>query len=117
MTSQEQENIKAALAVTSSKDHPITVLDAYTAMEFYHFADSSEAFFELSSVSLAHLFFVNVRCKQDQYDRMDADEKKTWNESQMKKIRRLTKTVLIEALVKAVRVRYHFHLSSTADTL
>lgn len=86
-------------------------------MEFYHFADSSEAFFELSSVSLAHLFFVNVRCKQAQYDRMDADEKKAWSQSQMKKIRRLTKTVLIEALVETVRVRYHLHLSSTTNIL
>jgi hypothetical protein len=86
-------------------------------MEFYHFADSSEAFFELSSMSLAHLFFVNVRCKQAQYDRMNADGKKAWNESQMKKIRRLTKTALIDALVEAVRVRYHLHLSSTTDVL
>lgn len=117
MTSQEQENIKAALAVTGSNEYPITVSDAYTAVEFYHFADSSDAFFELSSVSLAHLFFVNVRCKQVQYNRMDADEKKTWNESQMKKIRKLTKTVLIEALVEAVRVRYHLYLSSITDAL
>lgn len=85
-------------------------------MEFYHFADSSDAFFELSSVSLAHLFFVNVRRKQVQYDDMDANEKKTWNESQMKKIRRLAKTALIKALVEAVRVYYHLRLSSATDT-
>lgn len=85
-------------------------------MEFFHFADSSEAFFNLTSTSLAHLYFVKVLCKPSEYDRMDADKKKTWNESQMKKIQRLTKTSLIEALVEAVRVHYHLHLSSTTDT-
>lgn len=86
-------------------------------MEFYRFANSSNDFFELSSVSLAHLYFVNVRCKQAQYDRMDADEKKTWNESQMKSIRRLTKAKLIEALVDAVRVHYDLTSSTTTDAL
>ncbi len=105
------------LAVTSSKEYPIFVSDAYTAMDFYRFADSSDAFFELSSRSLAHLYFVNAQCKPAQYARMDADEKKTWNESQMKKIRRLTKKELIEGLMEAVRVRYPLHLSTTTDTL
>jgi hypothetical protein len=109
LTLQEQENINAAFAVTGS--------DAYTAMEFYRFADSPKAFYELSSTSLAHLYFMNFQRKPAQYDHMDADEKETWNESQMKKIRRLTKKVLIEALVEAVRVLYHLHLIATTDTL
>jgi hypothetical protein len=104
LTSQERGNIDAALATTGSRESPISVSDAYTAMEFYRFADSSEAFFELSSVSLAHLYLFIVQHKSDQYDHMNADEKKTWNESQMKKIRRRTKKALIDALMGAVRV-------------
>jgi hypothetical protein len=111
LTSREQENIEAALAVTSSNESPIFISDAYTAMEFYLFAESSEAFHELSSISLAHLYFVNAQCKPVQYDHMGADEKKTWSLSQMKKIRRLPKKKLIDALVEAVRAHYHFPLS------
>jgi hypothetical protein len=112
LTSQEEENIKAAHEITES---PIS--DAYTAMEFYRFADSSDVFFELTSVSLAHLYFVNVQRKQAQWDHMDVAEKKTWNESQMKKVRNLKKGKLVEALVEAVRVCYNLHLSTTTDTL
>lgn len=108
MTPQEQENIKAALAITGSEESPISVSDAYTAMEFYLSADSDEDFLELSSASLAHLYFVKVQYKPIEYDRMNADDKQTWNKSQMKKIRKLTKKSMIEALVEAVRV--HFHL-------
>lgn len=76
-------------------------------MEFYLSADSAEDFHELSSASLAHLYFVKVKyqCKPDEYDQMNAGEKQTWNESQMKQIRRLTKKKMIGALVEAVRAR------------
>lgn len=78
-------------------------------MEFYLFADSAEDFFELSSASLAHLYFVKVqcRCKPIGYDHLNADDKQAWNESQMAKIRKFTKKKMIEALVEVVRVRYH----------
>jgi len=88
LTTQEQENIKAALVITGSQESPISISDAYTAMEFYLSAVSTEDFFELSSVSLAHLYFVKVQCqhKPIEYNHMDADEKKAWNKSQIKKI-------------------------------
>jgi len=107
LTAPEQENIEAALAITGSQEFSISVSDAYTAMEFYLSADSAEDFFELSSASLAHLYFVKVRCKPIEYDRMDADEKQTWNKSQMKTIRKLTKKKMIEALVEVVCAYYH----------
>lgn len=74
-------------------------------MEFYLSADSAEDFFELSSASLAHLYFVKVQCRSRpiEYDHMKADEKQTWNKSQMEKIRRHTKKKMIEALVEEVR--------------
>src|SRR5712672_2367349 len=97
LTPQEQENIKAALLITGSQESPISVSDAYTAMEFYLSADSADDLFELSSASLAHLYFVKVRsqCKPDGYDDMSADKKKTWNKSQMKTIRNYTKNKMI----------------------
>lgn len=109
LTTQEQENIEAALAITGSQESPISVSDAYTAMEFYICADSAEDFFELSSASLAHLYFVKVRypCKPIEYEDMNAAEKQTWNKSQMRRIRQFTKKKMIEALVLAVRAHYH----------
>jgi hypothetical protein len=109
LTTQEQENIEAALTITGSQESPISVTDAYTAMEFYLSADSAEDFFELSSASLAHLYFVKVqcRCRPIEYDRMNADEKQIWNKSRMKKIRNFTKKKMIGALVEAVRMHCH----------
>ena len=109
MTTQEQENIEAALAITSLQESPISVSDAYTAMEFYLSADSAKDFSELSSASLGHLYFVKVQCqcKPIEYDLMNADKKRTWNKSQMKKIQMLMKKKMIEALVDVVRVHYH----------
>jgi|HubBroStandDraft_3_1064219.scaffolds.fasta_scaffold132879_2 hypothetical protein len=54
-------------------------------MEYYLFADSPDIFYELSSESLAHLYFMKVQGKP------------------LKAIRRLTKKKLIEALMNAVR--------------
>jgi hypothetical protein len=103
LTSQEQDNIDAALANIGSDESPISVSDAHTAMEYYLFADSAKAISELSNASLAHLYFVKVQRKPVGYDRMDADEKQTWVNSRMKTIRRRTKKELVEALVEAVR--------------
>lgn len=89
-------------------------------MEFYLYADCAQDFFKLSSASLAHLYFVKIRsqCKPTGYDLMDADEKQTWNKSQMKTIRRYKKKTMIDALVEAVRAHYHliWVLQLTVDT-
>lgn len=53
-------------------------------MEYYLFADSPDAFYELSTESLAHLYFMKVQGKP------------------LKAIRKLAKKKLIEALMKAV---------------
>ena len=108
MTIDERANVEAALAITGSESSPISVSDAYTAMEFYLSADSTEDFFQLSSTSLAHLYFVKVQCqcKSVEYDKMNTDEKRTWSKAQMKKIQNLTKAKMIDALVTAVRVLY-----------
>jgi hypothetical protein len=105
LTSQEQDNIDVALANIGSNDSPISVSDAHSAMEYYLFADSAKAISELSNASLAHLYFVKVQPKPTGYDQMDEDKKRTWVNSRIKAIRRLTKRELIEALVEAVRVR------------
>ena len=99
---QEQENIEATLADIGSNDSPISVSDTHTAMEFYLFADSADAFSELSSASLAYLYFLKAQDKPAGYDSMDEDEKWTWNKSRMKTIRRYTKHKLIEGLMEAV---------------
>ena len=51
-------------------------------MEYYCFTDSDEAFSELSTAVLAHLYFVKVQIKPAEYDHMGMDEK-TWNISKM----------------------------------
>ena len=53
-------------------------------MEYYLFADSPDVFYELSSESLAHLYFMKVQGKP------------------FKTIRKLSKKKLIKALMKAV---------------
>lgn len=72
-------------------------------MEYYLFAPSADALSELSSLSLAHLYFVKAQAKPAGYDGMDANEKQSWNRSRMQTIRRKPKTKLIEALVEVVR--------------
>jgi hypothetical protein len=99
LTAQEQENIETALASQTS------VSDAHNAMVFYLFADSVDAFSELSSAALAHLYFVKVQKKAASYDSMDMDEKRSWIISTTKAIRKYKKSKLIGALAEAVRVR------------
>ena len=72
-------------------------------MEYYLFAPSADALSELSTLSLAHLFFVKAQAKLAGYDGMDTNEKQSWNRSRMQTIRRKPKIKLIEALVEAVR--------------
>ena len=72
-------------------------------MEYYLFAPSTEALSELSTLSLAHLYFVKAQAKPAGYGGLDANEKQSWNRSKMQTIRRKPKTKLIEALVEAVR--------------
>jgi hypothetical protein len=102
LTAQEQENIEA-LADISSDNPPISVSDSHTAMEFYRFADSTEAFSELTSASLAYLYFLKVQDKPAGYDSMNEDEKRTWKTSRVKTIRKFTKHKLIAGLLEAVR--------------
>ena len=80
---QERANIEAS--GSTSGESPISVSDAHTAMEYYLFADSPKAFYELSSESLAHLYSMKIQGKS------------------LKAIRKLSKKKLIEALMKAVR--------------
>lgn len=103
MTAQELEVINAALGGLGSYESPISASDAHTAMEYYLFAPSADALSELSTPSLAHLYFVKAQAKPAGYDRMDANEKQSWNRSRMQTIRRKPKTKLIEALVEIVR--------------
>ncbi|KAH8981441.1 hypothetical protein EDB86DRAFT_3131237, partial [Lactarius hatsudake] len=101
LTKQEQENIENARADRSSLDeHPISVSDAHTAMEFYLFADSADDFSELSTLALSHLYFVKVQKKPAGYEGMKSDEQRTWNNAKMKTIRRYRKSKLIEALME-----------------
>ena len=72
-------------------------------MEFYRFADSTEAFSELTSASLAYLYFLKVQDKPAGYDSMNEDEKRTWKTSRVKTIRKFTKHKLIVGLLEAVR--------------
>lgn len=103
MTVQELEVINAALAGLGSYESPISVSDAHTAMEYYLFAPSADTLSELSTPSLAHLYFVKAQVKPAGYDGMDANEKQSWNRSRMQTIRRKPKSRLIEALVEVVR--------------
>ena len=100
---QELEVINAALAGLGSYESPISASDAHTAMEYYLFAPSADALSELSTPSLAHLYFVKAQAKPAGYDRMDANEKQSWNRSRMQTIQRKPKTKLIEALVEIMR--------------
>ena len=104
MTAEEQQNIDAVFANTGPDSTAIAVSEAHMAMEYYRFADSADAFSELSSAVLAHLYFVKIQNTPAEYDSMNADEKRTWNLSKMNTIRRYSKRKLTEALVKAVRV-------------
>jgi hypothetical protein len=103
LTAQELEVINAALAGLGSYESPISASDAHTAMEYYLFAPSAEALSELSTLSLAHLYFVKVQAKPAGYGDMDANEKQSWNRSRMQTIRKKPKSRLIEALVEVVR--------------
>ena len=73
-------------------------------MEFYRFANASDDFLELSSITLAHLYFIKVQVKPAGYNSMDTDGKNGWDQSTMNKIRRKSKRVLIEAIMEAVRI-------------
>jgi hypothetical protein len=101
LTPQEQEDIEYARAV--SDECPIPISDTHTAMEFYLFATSADDFSELSTLSLAHLYLVKVQKKPANYEVMNMDERKSWNNSRMKTLRRYSKKKLIEALMEAVR--------------
>ncbi len=92
--------------LTTQEDHNGTTLisDAHTAMEFYQFALAHEDFFELSSMTLAHLYFIKVQAKPAEYKNMDIDGKNKWDQTAMNKIRRKSKRVLIEAIMEAVCV-------------
>jgi hypothetical protein len=110
LTNEEQQSIDAVFDNTGPDSTMVAVSEAHTAMEYYHFADSANTFSELSSASLAHLYFVKVQIKPVEYNRMNTDEKRTWDLSRMKTIRRYSKSKLIKALVEAVRA-----LSSVND--
>ncbi len=71
MTAQELEVINAALAGLGSYESPISASDAHTAMEYYLFVPSVDALSELSTLSLAHLYFVKVQAKPAGYDGME----------------------------------------------
>ena len=71
-------------------------------MEYYLFAPS-DTLSELSTLSLAHLYFTKAQAKPAGYGDMDENEKQAWNRSRMQTIRRKPKTKLIEALVEVVR--------------
>ena len=103
MTAQELDVINAALTGLGSYESPISASDAHTAMEYYLFAPSADTLSELSSLSLAHLYFVKAQVKPAGYDGMDANEKQRWNRSRMQMIWRKLKTKLIEALVGVMR--------------
>jgi hypothetical protein len=103
LTAQELEVINAALAGLGSYESPVSASDAHTAMEYYLFAPSAEALSELSTLSLAHLYFVKVQAKPAGYGDMDANEKQSWNRYRMQTIRKKPKSTLIQALVEVVR--------------
>ena len=88
LITQEQGNIDASSSTLG--ETPISVSDAHTAMEYYLFADSPDIFYELSSESLAHLYFMKVQRKP------------------FKTIQKLAKKKLIEALMKAVHKLLEF---------
>jgi len=86
LTAQELDVINAALTGLGSYESPISASDAHTAMEYYLFAPSADTLSELSSLSLAHLYFVKAQVKPAGYDGMDANEKQRWNRSRMQMI-------------------------------
>jgi len=102
LTTQEQQSVDLALVNIGHDTSLITVSDAHTAMEYYYFADTRSAFMELSTVVLSHLYFLKVLKKPEGYNSKDMDEKRTWDLSKLKVIRRSKKNVLIDALVKVV---------------
>lgn len=103
LTAQEQEAIEKACADRVSDEYSIPISEAHTAMEFYLFGASTEDFSELSTLSLAHLYFVKVQKKPPSYNAMEMDEQRTWNNARMKTIRNYSKSKLIKALMEAVR--------------
>lgn len=98
------ENLIAPLTTQEDDNSTTLVSDAHTAMEFYQFANASDDFLELSSTTLAHLYFIKVQVKPVEYMSMDTDGKNEWDQSTITKIRRKSKRVLIEAIMEAVRV-------------
>ena len=79
------------------------ISDADTAMEYYQFANTTDDFLELSSTTLAHLYFIKVLVKPAEYNSMDTIEKNEWDQSMMNKIQKKSKKILIQAITKAVR--------------
>ncbi len=72
-------------------------------MEYYRFANSANDFLELSTAALVRLYFIKVQNKPAEYERMNIDEKRTWDLSSMKKIRKIPRNKLKGALEEAVR--------------
>jgi hypothetical protein len=90
---------------TQEDDNSATLIsDAHIAMEFYQFANSGNDFFELSSSTLAHIYFIKIQVKPTEYEHMDTDRRNKWDKSTMNKIQRKPKKALIEAIMKAVCV-------------
>jgi len=102
LTTEEQQNIDAVVADTDP-DNSITVSEAHAAMEYYRFANSANDFLELSTAALVRLYFIKVQNKPAEYERMNIDEKRTWDLSSMKKIRKIPRNKLKGALEEAVR--------------
>lgn len=75
--------------------------EAHSAQEYYHLADSTYSFSELSTGALTQLYFLKVQKKLAEYDHMDADQKMTWSLPKMKMIWKYKKAKLINALVEA----------------
>jgi hypothetical protein len=90
-------------------DNTTLISDSHTAMEFYQFANATDDFFELSTTTLAHLYFIKVLVKPAEYNSMDTIEKNEWDQSKMSKIQKKSKKILIQAITKAVRVSCDIH--------
>lgn len=91
-----------ARADGASDEHPISLSDTHTAMEFYLFAASADDFLELSGLALSHLYFVKVQKRPAGYEGMEMDGQRTWKNARMKTIRAYTKSKVIKALMKTV---------------
>jgi hypothetical protein len=100
---EEQQNIDVVFAHTGHDSTTISVSEAHTAMEYYRFADSADAFSELSTGALSHLYFLRVQNKLVEYDGMDMNERMTWSLPRMRTIQKYGKRKLIKSLVEAVR--------------